>query len=111
MLMKVDGHYFEVYGPYPILISVHVINIYTKAHATDANDQVDRNYIGREELKVRRIGHNAMVEQEAVHIGCEADLAARVLNVQGRQLSMKGILDTGAVVNVIAVSWFPIQTV
>ena len=27
-------------------------------------------------LKVRRIGHNAMLEQDAVHIGCEADLAA-----------------------------------
>ena len=47
---------------------------------------------------MRQIGHNAMLEQDAVHIGCEADLAAHVLDVQGRQLSVKGLLETGAVV-------------
>ena len=101
--MKVDGHYIEVHGPYPILMNVDGINIYTKTHVTDANDQIGRIYIGQEELKVRRIGHNAMLEQDAVHIGCEADLAAHVLDVQGRQLSVKGLLDTGAVVSVMPV--------
>ena len=101
-LMKVDGHYIDVHGPYPILMNVDGINIYTKAHITDANDQIGRIYIGQEELKVRRIGHNAMLEQDAVHIGCEADLAAHVLDVQGRQLSVKGA-DTGAVVSVMPV--------
>ena len=45
-----------------------------------------------------------MLEQDAVHIGCEADLAAYVLDVQGRQLSVIGLLDTGAVVSVMPVS-------
>ena len=71
---------------------------------TDASDQVTRIYIGQEELKVRRMGHNATLEQDAVHISCEADLAAHVLDVQGRQLSVKGLLDTGAVVSVMPVS-------
>ena len=102
-LMKVDGHYINVHGPYPILMNVDGINIYTKAHVTDASDQIGRIYIGQEELKVKRIGHNAMLEQDAVHIGCEADLAAHVLDVQGRQLSVKGLLDTGAVVSVMPV--------
>ena len=105
-LMGVDGHYIEVHGPYPILMNVDGINISTKAHVTDASDQIGRIYIymGQEELKVRRIGHNAMLEQDAIHIGCEADLAAHVLDVQGRQLSVKGLLDTGAVVSVMPVS-------
>ena len=85
-------------------MNVDGINIYTKAHVTVASEQVSRIYIGREELKVRRIGHKAMLEQDAVHIGCEADLAAHVLDVQGRQLSVKGLLDTGAVVSVMPVS-------
>ena len=55
-------------------------------------------------LKVRRIGHNAMLEQDAVHTGCEADLAAHVLDVQGRQLSVKGLLNTGAVVSAMPIS-------
>ena len=80
------------------------INIYLKAHVIDASDQVGRIYIGQEELKVRQIGHNAMLEQDMVHIGCEADLEAHVLDVQGRQLSLKGFLDTGAVVSVMPVS-------
>ena len=96
---RVEGHYIEVHGPYPILMNVDGINIYTKAHVTDASDQIGRIYIGQEELKVRRIGHNAMLE----HIGCEADLAAHVLDVQSRQLSVKGLLDTGAVVSVMPV--------
>ena len=83
-LMRVDGHYIEVHGQFPILMNVDGINIYTKAHVTDAIDQVGRIYIGQEELKVRRIGHNAMLEEDAVHIGCEADLATHVLDVQGR---------------------------
>ena len=89
--MKVDGHYIEVHCPYPILMNVDGINIYMNGHVTDASDQVGRIYIGREELKVRRIGHNAMLEQDAVHIGCEADLAAHVLDLQGRQLPVKGL--------------------
>ena len=103
-LMKLNGHYTEVYGPYPILMNVDRIKIYTKAHVTNASDQVGRIYIGREELKVGRIGHKAMLEQNAVHIGCEADLATHVLAVQGRQLSMKRLLDTGAVISVMPVS-------
>ena len=99
-----DGHYIEVNGSYPILMNVDGNNIYTKAHLTDASDQVGLIYIGQEELKVRRIGHNAMLEQDAVHIGCEADLAAHVLDVQGRQFSVKGLLDTGAVASVMPVS-------
>ena len=44
-----------------------------------------------------------MLEQDAVHIGCEADLAAHMLDVQGRKLSVKGLLNTGAVVSVMPV--------
>ena len=95
-LMKKDGHYIEVHGP--ILMNVDGINIYTKAHVTDASDQVGRIYIGREEFKVRRIGHKPMLEQDAVQIGCEADLAAH------KGLLVKGMLDMGAVVSVMTVS-------
>ena len=52
-LMRVDGDYIEFYSPYPVLMNVDGINIYTKAHVTNASDQVDRIYIGRKELKVR----------------------------------------------------------
>ena len=90
-LMRVDGHYIKVHGPSPILMNVDGINIYTKAHVTYASDQIGLIYIGQEELKVRRIGHNATIELHAVHIGCEADLAAHVLDVQGSQLSVKGL--------------------
>ena len=102
--MKVDVHHIEVHGPYPILINLDGIKIYTKAHVTVTVDQVRRNYIGREELRVRRIGHNAMLEQDAVHIGGEADLDANVLDVQCRELFVKGLLDNGAVVSVMPVS-------
>ena len=102
--MQVVGNHIEIYGPNLILMHVDGINICTKAHVTDAADQVGRFYIGREEPKVRLIGHSAILEQDAVHTGCEADLAAHVLDVQGRQTSVKGLLDTGALVSVMPVS-------
>ena len=46
-LMKVDGHHIEVHGPYPILMNVDGIDLYTKAHVTVAADQVGLIYIGR----------------------------------------------------------------
>ena len=51
-LMRVNRHYIEVHGSYPILMNVDGINIYTKANVTDASDQVGRIYIGQEHLKV-----------------------------------------------------------
>ena len=47
-----------------------------------------------------------MLEQDAVHIGCETDLTALALDldVQGRQLSVKGLLNTGAGVSVMPLS-------
>ena len=37
-LMKFDGTYIDVYGPYPISMNVNGINIYTKTHVTNASD-------------------------------------------------------------------------
>ena len=44
-LMRVDGHYMEIHGPYPILMNVDGINIFTKARVTDESDQTGRIYI------------------------------------------------------------------
>ena len=105
-LMRLDEHYMEFYGPYSILMNVGGINIYTKSHLAKASDQVGRIYIGYEELKVRRTGYNTMLEQDADHIGCETDLAAHVLDVQGRQVFatfQAGLPDSGAVLSVMPI--------
>ena len=57
-------------------------------------------YLGQEELKVRRIGHDAMMEQDPVHIGYEADVTAHQLDTNGKKFGVTGLLDTGAVVSV-----------
>ena len=46
---------------------------------TKHSDQIGQIYLGVEELKVRRIGHDAMMEQDAVHFGYEADVTAHLL--------------------------------
>ena len=76
MVMKVDANHMEVYGPYPIVMNKDGIDIYTKAHLTNVSDQVGRTFIRQEELKLRYIRHNAMLDPDAVHIVCEAGLAA-----------------------------------
>ena len=70
---------------------------------TTDSDQIGQIYLGEEELKVRRIGHNAMMEQDAVHIGYEADVTAQLLDTNGKKIGVTGLLDTGAVVSVMPI--------
>ena len=104
--MKIQGRYVEIYGPYQVMLNVDGISIYTKTYVTINNDQIGQIYMRQEELKVRRIGHDAMMEQDAVHIGYAADVTAILLDTDGKKIGATGLLDTGAVVSVMPIkSW------
>ena len=82
-MKKLHGRYLEVYGPYQIMLNVDGISIYSRTYITTDDDQMGQIYLGEEEHKVRRIGHDAMMEQDAVHIGYEADVTAHLLDTNG----------------------------
>ena len=82
---KLHERYVEVYGTYQVL-NVEGIIIYTRTYVTTDGDQMRQTYLGQEELKVRRVGYDAMMEQDAVHIGYEADVTARLLDTSGKKL-------------------------
>ena len=44
-----------------------------------------------------------MMEQDAVHIGYEADVTAHLLDTNGKKIGVTGLLDTGAVVSVMPI--------
>ena len=46
-----------------------------------------------------------MLEEDAMHIGTEADVTGHMLDISGRKTQLRGLLDTGAVLSVI-----PIET-
>ena len=92
-IKKLHGRYVEVYGPYRVMLNVDGINIYTRTYVTTDSDQIGQIYLGEEELKVRRIGHDAMMEQDAVH-------TAHLLDTNGKKIGVTGLLDTGVVVSV-----------
>ena len=102
-IKKLHGRYLEVYGPYQVMLNVDGISIYTMTYVTTDSDQIGEIYLGEEELKVRRIGHDAMMEQDAVHIGYEADVTAHLLDTKGKKIGVTGLLDTGAVVSVMPI--------
>ena len=102
-MKKLRGRYLEVYGPYQVMLNMDGISIYTRTYVTTDDDQMGQIYLGEEELKVRRIGHDAMMEQDAVHIGYKADVTAHLLDTNGRKIGVTGLLDTGAVVNVMPI--------
>ena len=87
------------------MLNIDGINIYTKTMITCDEDLVGQIYVGREELKVRSIGHSAMLVEDAMHIGTEADVSAHVLDINGKKTHLRGLLDTGAVLSVM-----PIET-
>ena len=66
------------------MLNLDGINIYTKTMITCDEDLVGQIYGGKEELKVRSIGHCAMLEEDAMHIGTEADVSAHVLDISGK---------------------------
>ena len=70
---------------------------------TTDSDQKGQICLGEKELKVRRIGHDAIIEQNAVHIGYEADVTAHLLDNNGKKIGVTGLLGTGAVVGVMPI--------
>ena len=82
-MKKLHGRYLEVFGPYQVMLNVDGIYIYTRTYLITDDDQMGQIYLGEEELKVRRIGHDAMMEQDAVHIGYEADVTTHLLDTNG----------------------------
>ena len=60
-IKKLHGRYVEVYGPYQMMLNVDGISIYITTYVTTDSDQIGQIYLGQEELKVRRIGHDAMM--------------------------------------------------
>ena len=48
--------------------------------------------MGKEELKVRSIGHCAMLEEDATHIGTEADVSVHVPDISGKKAQLRGLL-------------------
>ena len=87
------------------MLNIDGINIYTKSTITCDEELAGQIYVGREELKVRSIGHCAILEEDAMHIGTEADVSAHVLDINGKRTHLRGILDKEAVLSVI-----PIET-
>ena len=89
-IKKLRGRYVEVYGPYQVMLNVDGISIYTRIYVTTDSDQIGQIYLGEEELKVRRIGHDAMMEQDAEHIGYETDVTAHLLDTNGKKSESRG---------------------
>ena len=103
--VRVDSRYTEAYGPHEVMLNIDGINIHTKTMITCDEDLIGQIYVGKEELKVRSIGHCAMLGEDAMHIGTEADVTGHVLDISGKKTQLRGLLDTGAVLSVI-----PIET-
>ena len=81
--VRVENRNTEAYGPHEVMLNIDGINIYTKTMTTCDQDLAGQIYVGKEELKVRSIGHCAMLEEDAMHIGTEADVSAHVLDISG----------------------------
>ena len=82
-IKKLHGRYVEVYGPYQTMLNVDGISIYIKTYVTRDSDQIGQIYLGQEELKILRIGHDAMMERDSVHIGYDAYMTAHLLDTDG----------------------------
>ena len=60
------------------MLNIDGLKIYTKTMITCDEDLAGQIYVGREELKRRSIGHSAMLEEDAMHLGTEANVSAHI---------------------------------
>ena len=67
--VPVENRYTEAYGPHEVMLIIDGINIYTKTMITCDEDLARQIYVGKEELKVRSIGHCATLVEDTMHIG------------------------------------------
>ena len=86
-----------------MMLIVDGVSIYTRTYVTTDSDQIGQIYFGQEELRIRRIGHDATMGQDAVHIGYEADVTAQLLDTNGKKIGVTGLLNTEAVVSVMSI--------
>ena len=101
--VRVENRYTAAYGPHEVMLNIDGINFYTKTMITCDEDLAGQIYVGKEELKMRSIGHCAMLEEDAMQIGTEAEVSAHVLDISGKKTQLRGLLDTGAVLSVIPI--------
>ena len=92
-IKKLHIRYVEIYRPYQVMLNVDGISIYTKTHVTTDSDQIGQIYLVQEELNVHRIGHDAIMDEDAVHIGYEADVTAYLLDTDGKKIEDTGLLE------------------
>ena len=101
--IRIESRYTEAYGPHEVMLNIDGINIYPKTMITCDEDLAGQIYAGREELKVRLIGHCAMLKEDAIHLRSEADVSAHVLDISGKKTQLRGLLDTGVVLSIISI--------
>ena len=102
--VRLENRYTEAYGPHEVMLNIDGINIYTKTMITCDEDLAGQIYVGKEELKVGSIGHCAMLEEDTMHIGTEADVSAHsLIDLSGKKTQLRWLLDTGAVSSVISI--------
>ena len=89
--VRVDNRHTEAYGPHEVMLNIDGINIFTKTMIRCDEDLIGQIYVGREELKVRSIGHCAMLEEDAMHIGTEADVTGHMLDISGKKTQLRGL--------------------
>ena len=66
--VRVENRYTEAFVPLEVVLNIDGINTYTKTMITCDEDLGGQISVGGEELKVRSIGHCALLEESAMHI-------------------------------------------
>ena len=92
--VRVDNRYTGAYGPHKGDAKHRWTKHLHETMITCDEDLAGQIYVGREELKVRSIGHCAMLEEDAMHIVTEADVSGHVLDIRGKKTQLRGLLET-----------------
>ena len=68
-----------------VSLKIDGIKFFRKTMITCDNKVSEQIFVGKQELKMKAVEHCAMLEEEAMHLGTEEDVAAHVPDVKERK--------------------------
>ena len=85
------------------MLNIDGINNYTKTMTNCDDEMVAQVFVGQGELKIRLFGHCAMLDEDAMNLGTEADVSVLVLDIKGMNTFLNGVTGYGSRLSVISI--------
>ena len=92
----------DVFGPVRVHINIDGADIYTSALLAEAEAHRGIIHVAYEDFKVRKVHSTPLIKKGTTYLGEDSGLNVACLDKGGKEIYLKGMLDTGATLSVMS---------